>query len=550
MSTQHVEVRRGHYHDSVTLLSVSRTVAAVDGIEAAQVAMATPLNLDVLEGMGFHLPALAPDDLVIALRFEDDLDDGDVETARSAALAAMEAALTRRDEPGETQQDPARTTGLALQRKPAPLVLISTPGASAGAEAWDALQAGSSVMLFSDNVSLDTEIALKQEAARRCLLVMGPDCGTAVVGGVGLGFANVVRPGPVSLVAASGTGAQQLLALLDAAGVGVRHCLGLGGRDLSADVGGLAAEQALRTLARDEGTELVVLVSKPADPAVVNRLDELAASLGLGVEWAVLGRSDEGFPDLTRAAERVCERLGVQVPVWPTWSPTANAAAHPTRDHEIPVPAPSSGDHEIPVPAPSGDDHEIPVQGGAGEPLLRGLFAGGTLCDEAMALAATQLGPVASNIPLDASWPKLDASGPSALKGALATAGHAFVDLGDDTMTVGRAHPMIDPSLRLEAIEEAARDARVRVILLDVVLGHGAHEDPAGVHAPVIRAAIDRATADGRALDVVVSLTGTAGDPQGRDASAEALAKAGAAVYLSNAEATRAAVALIRGESR
>ena len=516
MSTQHVEVRRGQYHDSVTLLSVSRTVAAVDGIEAAQVAMATPLNLDVLEGMGFDLPELAPDDLVIALRFADGLDDGGVDTARSAALAAMEAAMTRRDEPGEEQREPARTTGLALEREPAPLVFVSTPGASAGAEAWDAVQAGSSVMLFSDNVSLDTELALKQEAARRGLLVMGPDCGTAVVGGVGLGFANVVRPGPVSLVAASGTGAQQLLALLDAAGVGVRHCLGLGGRALSADVGGLAAEQALRTLAKDEGTELVVLVSKPADAAVVSRLEKLAASLGLPVEWAVLGPQ---APDLTQAAERVCERLGVQVPVWPTW-------------------------------APSGEG-EVPEQGGAtGEALLRGLFAGGTLCDEAMALAAADLGPVASNIPLDASWPKLDASGPSALKGALATAGHAFVDLGDDTMTVGRAHPMIDPSLRLEAIEEAAQDARVRVLLLDVVLGHGAHEDPAGVHAPVIRAAIDRAANDGRTLDVVVSLTATAGDPQGRDASAETLAKAGAAVHLSNAEATRAAVALIRGESR
>lgn len=514
MTTQHVEVRRGQYHDSVTLLSVSRTVSAVEGIDAAQVAMATPLNLDVLDTMGFELPDVAPDDLVVALRFADGMDDDAADTARQAALAALEAALVRRDAPGEAQQEPARTTGIALDRVPAPLVLISVPGASAGAEAWDALQAGSSVMLFSDNVPVETEIALKREAADRGLLVMGPDCGTAVVGGVGLGFANVVRPGPVSLVAASGTGAQQLLALLDAAGVGVRHCLGLGGRDLSADVGGLAAEQALRVLAADEGTELVVLVSKPADPKVVSRLEELAGSLGLAVEWAVLG-ADAG--DLTQAAERVCGRLGVEAPSWPSW-PAADLAAS--------------------------------ENGGAGEGLLRGLFAGGTLCDEAMALAAADLGPVASNIPLDESWPALDASGPSALRAALSTAGHAFVDLGDDTMTVGRAHPMIDPTLRLEAIEEAATDARVRVVLLDVVLGHGAHDDPGSVHAPVIRAALDRAAADGRRLDVVVSLTATSGDPQGRDATAEALSKAGAAVYLSNAEATRAAVALTRGENR
>ncbi|GAB2697233.1 FdrA family protein [Thalassiella azotivora] len=509
MTTQHVEVRHGQYHDSVTLLSVSRTVGAVDGVDAAQVAMATPLNVDVLTSMGFELPHLAPDDLVVALRFVDGLDDAARDAARSEALATLEQALVRRESPGAVEEEPARTTGAALARHGAPLVLVSTPGASAGVEAWDALQAGASVMVFSDNVDVATEVALKQEAARRGLLVMGPDCGTAVVGGVGLGFANVVRPGPVSLVAASGTGAQHLMALLDAAGVGVRHCLGLGGRDLSAQVGGLAAEQALRLLAQDEGTELVVLVSKPADAGVVSRLEQVAASLGLQVEWAVLGADQ---PDLTQAAERICARLGGQAPAWPTWQADAGAGG---------------GQHAA-----------------GGERLLRGLFAGGTLCDEAMAVAAAELGPVASNIPLSPDWPRLDASGPSALREAFAAAGHAFVDLGDDTLTVGRAHPMIDPGLRLEALEAAAQDPRVGVVLLDVVLGHGAQDDPAADYAPAVRAAVERAAADGRRLDVVVSLTATSGDPQGRDATAAALAAAGATVHLSNAAATRAAVAL------
>ena len=512
MTSQHVEVRHGQYHDSVTLLAVSRTVSGVEGIDAAQVAMATPLNLDVLSTMGFDLPQVSPDDLIVALRFDDALDETSVDAARAAALAALEQALTRREEPGLAQEEPSRTTGIALDRHPAPLVVISVPGANAGPEAWDALQAGSSVMLFSDNVDVETEVALKTEAARRGLLLMGPDCGTAVVGGVGLGFANVVRPGPVSLVAASGTGAQHLLALLDAAGVGVRHCLGLGGRDLSAPVGGLAAEQALRTLAADDSTELVVLVSKPADPAVVQRLEGVAASLSLQVEWAVLG---SGQPDLTSAAERVCGRLGVPVPTWPTWQP-------------------SGGDRA----------------GGSEPGLLRGLFAGGTLCDEAMALAAAELGPVASNIPLNTDWPTLDAAGPTALRASLTGAGHAFVDLGDDTLTVGRAHPMIDPGLRLEAIADAADDDRVTVLLLDVVLGHGAHPDPATEHAAAIRKAIAHAASAGRRLDVVVSLTGTSGDPQGRDAQAQALASAGASVFLSNAAATRAAVAATRGGDR
>lgn len=494
---RHVEVRRGRYHDSVTLLSVSRTVAGVEGVEAAQVAMATPLNLDVLGGMGFDVPATTPDDLVVAVAHGG-------AAALERALAALDDALARRPaEPGTAAAEPPRTTAAALRRRPAPLVLVSVPGPHAATEAHDALAGGASVMVFSDNVSVADEVALKREAAARGLLVMGPDCGTAVVGGVGLGFANVVRPGPVSLVAASGTGAQHLMALLDRAGVGVRHCLGLGGRDLGAAVGGLGAEQALRVLADDKGTGLVVLVSKPPDAGVLARLRGVATGLGLDVEWATLG---EGRPDLTAVAERVCARLDVAVPDWPSWPGRA---------------------------------------GGHGSGLLRGLFSGGSLCDEAMGVAAVTLGPLASNIPLGDA-PRLAVGGPSALAAALAGLdGHAMVDLGDDVLTVGRAHPMIDPSLRLDALHRAAADERVRVVLLDVVLGHGAHLDPASEYAPAVGNAVDRAAA----LDVVVSLTGTRGDPQELDAQAEALSAAGAHVHLSNAAAARHAGRTAEGAS-
>ncbi len=267
-------------------------------------------------------------------------------------------------------------------------------------------------MLFSDNVPVEDEVALKTAAAARGLLVMGPDCGTAVVGGVGLGFANAVRPGPVSLVAASGTGAQHLMALLDQAGVGVRHCLGLGGRDLGAAVGGLGARSALDVLAADDATELVVVVSKPADPQVVSRLEEHAARLG---HASGLGR----------------------------------ARSRPARPHHRRRGgAGAAGDRRRPPGAP-----------GASGPHRRRRRAAARACSPAGRCATrrwrwrrARLGPVASNVPLDPSWPSLDASGPAALAGAFAAAGHAVVDLGDDTLTVGRAHPMIDPTLRLEAL--------------------------------------------------------------------------------------------------
>jgi FdrA protein len=338
-------------------------------------------------------------------------------------------------------------------------------------------------------------VRLKDEAARRDLLVMGPDCGTAAVGGVGIGFANVVRPGRVGLVAASGTGAQQLMCLLDEAGVGVSACLGVGGRDLSAAVGGRSTRQALAALDADPGTDLVVVVSKPPAPEVAEQVRALAESLSTPVHLALLG---EGAADLTSVVEQVVRALGANAPSWPTWAP---------------------------------DDPPGPRAG-----VLRGLFSGGTLCDEAMVVAVAALGPVASNIPLRPEW---------ALPADLAADGHAMVDFGDDRLTAGRPHPMIDPTLRLERLAREAADPAVGVVLLDVVLGHGADPDPAASLAPAVRAARATAAAAGRDLAVVVSLCGTAGDPQDRDRQASALRDAGATVLLSNAAAARLAVSLL-----
>jgi FdrA protein len=468
----HVELRSGAYADSVTLLQVSRDVAAVAGVQAAQVAMATPLNVQVLGGMGFDVPAASPNDMVVAVRADDD-------AALERGLAAVGQALTAavRRPSGPTDLAPHRTTGAALRSAPGGLVLVSTPGVSATVEAMDALDAGCDVMLFSDNVPLEQEVALKRVAHERGLLVMGPDCGTAVVGGLGLGFANVVRPGPVGIVAASGTGCQQLLALLDHAGVGVTSALGVGGRDLSAEVRGLATREALRRLDADESVELVVVVSKPPAQEVAAEVEAYAASLGTPVEFALLGA---GRPDLTVAVESVLARLGHEVPTWPVWMP---GAAH---------------------------------LGGPGD-LLRGLFVGGTNCSEARFAAEAAL----------------------AMDGR-STAGHTFTDFGDDEFTTGRAHPMIDPTIRLEHLERVAADEHTGVVLLDVVLGHGAEADPSASLAPAI-AQVPQ--------PVVVALVGTDHDPQDRHRQSEQLAAAGAEVHLSNAGAARRAVELLGGGS-
>ncbi len=490
-----VAVRPGAYYDSVSLMQVSRAVGATAGVVAAQVAMATDLNVEVLTGMGFTVPpGVGPNDLLVAVRAQD-------VAGRDAGLVAVESALAGLRGAGHGgamgEAPPPRTLGSAVSRAEANLVVISVPGAHAVTEAFDAIDHGASVMLFSDNISLDDEIALKDAAAAADVLVMGPDCGTAMVSGVALGFANVVRAGSVGLVAASGTGAQQVMCLLDAAGVGVSHCLGVGGRDLKATVGGRSTRQALRALAADPATDAVLIVSKPPDAEVLAQIESLADDLQVRVHWAILG---EGRPDLTQSVERALVAEGASVPTWPA------------------------------VLAVEGD----PASRG---PSLRGLFCGGTLADEAMFVAGADLGGIHSNIAHDADL----ALGPD-----LRSPGHVVIDFGDDGMTRGRAHPMIDPSLRMERIAAEAQDPSCGVLLLDLVLGHGAHPDPAGELAEAISAA--KAAAD-RDLPVVVSLVGTDADPQDRDSAERALAHAGASVFLSNAAATRHALSLLRSQA-
>jgi FdrA protein len=495
MSVERVLLRRGLYADSVTLMQVSRELSGAAGVQAALVAMATELNLEMLAGMGFALPdSESPNELFIALRAVD-------EPAADAAGELAERLLStpRRSSGAADSVQPPRTIGsaVAVAGAAAPggsdtstLALISVPGRHAFTEAMDALECGCDVLVFSDNVSVAEEIALKDAAASRGLLVMGPDCGTAVVGGLGLGFSHTLDRGPVGVVAASGTGAQQVLCLLDAAGVGVTAALGVGGRDLSEAVGGRSTLAALELLGADPGTELILVISKPPGESVAQRVREFAAGLATPVLFALLG---EGQDDLTQASESVLSSLSVPVPAWPSWT-------QPVR----------------------------PARPGA----LRGLFCGGTLCDEAMLIASAELGEIRSNIALRPDW---------SLDSTLRWDGHTMIDFGADALTQGRPHPMIDPSLRNQRLAELLGEPGTAVVLLDVVLGHGSHPDPVAGLLPLLSAT---------EVPVVISLIGARRDPQQLEACALRLQQAGAPVFSSNAAAARHAVSLVERGAR
>ena len=489
---------RGVYHDSVTLMLASQAAAATDGAEHVTVAMSTPLNLELIAAQGFDLAdaaELSVNDLVIAIRADD-------QGAAERILGAIRDRLAGGGRPGPAPRSEQAAVSLrsAARRHPElSLALVSVPGRHAAYEAAEALDAGLHVFCFSDGVSARHERILKRRAEERGLIFMGPDCGTAIIDGIALGFANAVQRGPVGIVGASGTGIQEVCCLLDGAGVGISHAIGVGGRDLSAEVGGVMTRRALGLLAADASTEVIVVISKPPDRAVAATVLDAAEATGKPAVVAFLGSC--GSPP-----------AGPRVEVVPSLEAAARRAA-------------ALAGSEIVVPEP--EQTESRVQG-----FIRGLFSGGTLCLEAMLVLAPVVGRVNSNVPLEPSW---------RLSGPHHSDGHAFIDFGADELTDGRPHPMIDPTVRLERLAREAADPDVSVILLDIVLGFAAHPDPAAVFAP----AIARARAARDDLTVIVAVCGTAHDPQNLDRQRAHLTDAGALVLPGAAAAARTALSTI-----
>ncbi|HEX2178969.1 MAG TPA: protein FdrA, partial [Actinomycetota bacterium] len=382
------------------------------------------------------------------------------------------------------------------------VAFVSVPGDYAALEAHKALSAGLHVLLFSDNVSVEDEVALKDRATELGKLVMGPGAGTAMLGGTGLGFANVVKRGKVGVVAAAGTGAQEAMSLLDRWGAGVSHVIGLGGRDLSDAVDGRMAKLAVAAMREDPDTEAILLVSKPPAERVAREVVGMAGDTRMVASLVGLkGKIDlpAGVDVVTTLEEGVVRTLGVlglDVP-----DLTEGLAA----------------DVEAAAGAISGK-----------RTLVRGLFSGGTLCYETLVILSEVLGPVWSNTPLDK---KLRVPAPPG--------SHVCLDLGEEEYTKGRPHPMIDPEARIEWLREAGEDDSVAVVLLDVVLGYGAHTDPAGELAPVCREVM----ANGGPR-IVAYVLGTDQDPQGLAAQRETLKEAGCVLAATNARASLAAAAI------
>ena len=478
-------IRAGSYYDSVVLMQLQRGLLELNGVVDAGVVMATQANRDLLASNNLLPDSISanPDDLLIVVKADDD-------SSATEAIGKVDELLARRKSSTVSEDFRPRSLSAAVKQLPeANWVLISVPGRYAAGVAREALELNKHVFLYSDNVSLEDEIALKKTAREKGLLVMGPDCGTAIINGIGLGFANRVRRGSIGVVGASGTGTQAVTAQIHNLGAGISHAIGTGGRDLKSDVGAITAHQALDVLARDAETKVIVLISKPPSPDVATQLISAAQQTGKSVVTYFIG-----YPPPARKIGNLHFAISL--------SEAAELAVN-----------------QLSVNSNQSLITDKPITG-----YLRGLFSGGTLAYETMIGLQASLSPLYSNSPITNS---------QILSDPLHSKAHTIIDLGDEFFMVGRLHPMIDNDLRIRRMKQEAADSEVGMILFDIVLGEGSHLDPAGELVAVIK----EIQVIRKEIEFVAIVIGTDEDPQNLQSQVSQLIDASVTVFRTATEA-------------
>lgn len=497
----HTIIKENAYQDSVVLMLLTNKINTMDGINRVSIMMATPANKDIFGGSGLRTPELeaaSANDMAIVLDIES-------EEIVPTVLEEIDAfLLSQATSSNEAAEETIHTWDKAMKiGKDANIAMLSIPGTYAALEAETALDEGLNVFIFSDNVSIEDELHLKQKAHEKGLLVMGPDCGTGIINGVPMAFTNIVRPGKIGIVGASGTGIQEVSTLIDKLGAGVTNAIGTGGRDLSKKIGGITMLDSIAALEKDANTEVIVVISKPPAKAVRDKVLAALRKVTKPVVTIFLGEKPTYHEKNLYHAYTLEE--------------TARIAVDLLNHQPIEVMS-----EEIEIPTVHLQDSQKHI---------KGYYSGGTLASETAML-------IADAMKLEDGLIKKDGF-------VLKTNGNEVIDLGDDMYTQGKPHPMIDPEKRIEMIQQAADDETTAIILLDVVLGYGAHDDMATALAPTIKETIAKAKAKGRELIVIGTVVGTTSDPQNFFHQKQLLEEAGVLVCDSNNQAVRMALGIL-----
>ncbi|WP_156645236.1 acyl-CoA synthetase FdrA [Lentibacillus sp. JNUCC-1] len=499
----HTIIKKNSYQDSINLMLLTNELSAVEGVNKVQVMMATPANKDIFKGAGLHteeLEGAESNDMAIVV---------DAESKEKVDEVVERAEQYLKDQSisgGQQSFETVRTWDKAEKTLPnANMALISVPGQYAAEEGHAALDRGLHVFMFSDNVPMEDEVALKKKAHEKGLLVMGPDCGTGIIDGIPMAFANVVDKGRIGIVGASGTGIQEVSSIIDRMGEGVSHAIGTGGRDLKDPVGAITMMDGIKALENHSQTDVIAIISKPPAKEVRDEVVELLHSVSKPVVTIFLGEKPEQHEGNVYQAYTLAE--------------TAHIAVDLLKGNDI------KEDYN------AGDYSVEGVSLKEGQNAVKGLFSGGTLASETAVLLSDALG-LGTQITNEEGY-------------VFKKEGHEVVDLGDDKYTQGKPHPMIDPETRAKFIEQAAQDEKTAVIVLDFVLGYGSHEDMASALLPAIEKGVAHAKSEGRELYVVASVCGTTNDPQDYQGHIKRLREAGIIVKDNNNEAVRTALSIV-----
>ena len=496
-------VKPNTYFDSVSLMSLSTKANQIEGVEQSIIAMGTEMNKEVMKNVGLMTTVVEEaksSDLIIVVKAATD------KLCENAFIKINEL-FTKKDSSKGKSEVKYSTISSAAQAIPeANLAVIAVNGAYAPREARKALENNLHVMLFSDNVSIEDEIELKKLAHEKGLLMMGPDCGTAIIGNVALCFANAVRKGSIGIVGASGTGSQEVSVRIHEFGCGITQMIGTGGRDLREEIGGIMMLDGIKALEEDEATKVIVIISKPPAPSVEEKvLAQIKQCKKPVVVWFVGGNEEK-----VKQAGGHFAKMSKEAALKAVLLAGANESKLNKRALNLPL------------------IEEVRAKLTPKQKYIRGLFSGGTLCDEAMHIAMEKFNNVYSNIQRDPNY---------RLKDKNISQGHTFIDFGDDEFTQGKPHPMIDPSTRISRFIQEAKDPSVGVIVMDFVIGYGAHEDPVGAMLPAIMEAKQLAELEGRHLEIIGYVLGTELDPQNLDEQVEKLLAAGVTHASSNQNA-------------
>ncbi|MEG0552908.1 MAG: acyl-CoA synthetase FdrA [Carnobacterium sp.] len=478
--TIQAKIKKNTYFDSVSLMSLSTRANLIAGVKQAMIGMGTDMNKEVIRNVGMgskEIDDAGTGDLMITI----ETDNSDAVDTIFDEIDLLFTIKEKKPQKGETVYKSINQASTEIEE--AKLVVISVNGAFAAREAQIALDKDLHVMLFSDNVSIEEELSLKKKAHEKGLLMMGPDCGTAIINNIGLCFANKVRKGSIGIVAASGTGAQEMSVRIHEFGYGISQLIGTGGRDLSEAIGGIMMLDGLAALEKDDETKVIVLVSKPPAKSVEVNVLEAVKNSKKPVVVYFLGGDEETITKSGGYYAKRSKEAAIKAVV------LAGANEEELDTHPLNIPLVEE------VRAKLSDEQKY----------IRGLFCGGTLCDEAMFAAMEKLDNVYSNIHPNPEFKLVDNNKSQA---------HTFIDFGSDEFTSGKPHPMIDPSTRIDRFLKEAADPEVAVIVLDFVLGYGSHEDPVGVMLPAIEAAKKQAEEAGRHLEILGYVLGTELDVQ------------------------------------